>query len=72
MNDPIKTQFKYDEAEDKVLLTNSQDIEPLLKLNKKESTGMELRGFEPRTSCMLNKRSYQLSYNLPCGKFFLI
>lgn len=39
MNDPIKTQFKYDEAEDKVLLTNSQDIEPLLNLNKKEFNG---------------------------------
>ena len=29
---PINTQFKYDAGEDKMILKNTQDIEPLLKL----------------------------------------
>jgi GTP-sensing pleiotropic transcriptional regulator CodY len=36
MEEPIKTKFNYDHNEDKVILENVQDIEPLLELNKKE------------------------------------
>ncbi len=38
MNDPVKTTFKYDHSEDKVILNSVQDIEPILELNKKNKT----------------------------------
>lgn len=38
MEEPIKTKFNYDHNEDKVILENVQDIEPLLELNKKNLT----------------------------------
>lgn len=44
MTDPIKTKFKYDHSEDKVVLHNVQDVEPLLELNKKELTGDSIYG----------------------------
>jgi hypothetical protein len=44
MSDPIKTKFKYDHNEDKVILQNVQDVEPLLELNKKEALGDSMYG----------------------------
>jgi|TARA_R100001163_G_scaffold58139_1_gene46342 ribosomal protein L32E len=44
MTDPVKTKFKYDHGEDKVVLQNVQDVEPLLELNKKELTGDSMYG----------------------------
>jgi hypothetical protein len=44
MTDPVKTKFKYDHSEDKVVLQNVQDVEPLLELNKKELTGDSMYG----------------------------
>lgn len=44
MTDPIKTKFKYDHTENKVVLHNVQDVEPLLELNKKELTGDSMYG----------------------------
>ena len=44
MNDPIKTKFRYDHNEDKVILQNVQDVEPLLELNKKEMNGDSMYG----------------------------
>lgn len=44
MTDPIKTKFKYDHSEDKVVSHNVQDVEPLLELNKKELTGDSIYG----------------------------
>jgi len=44
MSDPIKTKFKYDHNEDKVILQNVQDVEPLLELNKKEALGDSIYG----------------------------
>jgi GTP-sensing pleiotropic transcriptional regulator CodY len=41
---PISTEFKYDEGEDKIILKNTQDIEPLLKLNKQELNGDSMYG----------------------------
>ena len=42
--DPISTEFKYDENEDKVILKNTQDIEPLIKLNKQEFNNDSMYG----------------------------
>jgi len=42
--DPIKTEFKYDHAEDKVILKCTQDVEPLLKLNKQEFNNDSMYG----------------------------
>lgn len=44
MTDPVKTKFKYDHSEDKVVLQNVQDVGPLLELNKKELTGDSMYG----------------------------
>ncbi|MEK9897003.1 MAG: hypothetical protein VW518_11355 [Burkholderiaceae bacterium] len=44
MSEPIKTKFKYDHNEDKVVLQNVQDVEPLLELNKKEALGDSMYG----------------------------
>jgi len=44
MNDPIKTKFRYDHNEEKVILQNVQDVEPLLELNKKEINGDSMYG----------------------------
>jgi hypothetical protein len=44
MTDPVKTKFKYDHSEDKVVLHNVQDVEPLLELNKKELAGDSIYG----------------------------
>ena len=43
-NDPLKTQFNYDAAEEKIILHNTQDVEPLLKLNKQEFNGDSIYG----------------------------
>ena len=39
MTDPIKTYFKYDHSEDNFSLTNVQDVQPIVELNKKEQVG---------------------------------
>jgi hypothetical protein len=44
MNDPVKTTFKYDHSEDKVILNSVQDIEPILELNKKEQNNDSMYG----------------------------
>lgn len=44
MNDPIKTTFKYDHTEDKVILNNVQDIQPIIELNKKEQNNDSMYG----------------------------
>ena len=44
MNDPVKTTFKYDHSEDKVILNSVQDIEPILELNKKEQNNASMYG----------------------------
>lgn len=36
---PIQTQFNYDHDEDKVVLKNTQDVQPILEMNKKEMAG---------------------------------
>ena len=33
---PIQTQFNYDHSEDNVVLKNTQDVQPILEMNKKE------------------------------------
>ena len=44
MNDPIKTKFRYDHNEEKAVLENVQDVEPLLELNKKDLNGDSMYG----------------------------
>ena len=36
---PIQTQFNYDHSEDNVVLKNTQDVQPILEMNKKEMAG---------------------------------
>jgi hypothetical protein len=43
-NNPIKTKFKYNHDGDKVVLHNTQDIQPILDLNKKELNGDSMYG----------------------------
>ena len=44
MTDPIKTYFKYDHSEDNFSLTNVQDVQPIIELNKKEQVGDSMYG----------------------------
>ena len=36
---PIQTQFNYDHDKDNVVLKNTQDVQPILEMNKKEMAG---------------------------------
>jgi len=60
MNDPIKTKFRYDHNEDKVILQNVQDVEPLLELNKKEANGDSMYGIGENAAGMRKVASIPL------------
>ena len=44
MSDPVKTKFNYDHETDNVILHSTQDVQPLLELNKKELNGDSMYG----------------------------
>ncbi len=47
---PIQTQFNYDHNEDKVVLKNTQDVQPILEMNKKEMAGDSPYGLQNNPS----------------------
>jgi len=44
MSDPVKTKFNYDHETDNVILHSTQDVQPLLELNKKELNNDSMYG----------------------------
>ena len=42
MSDPIKRNFRYDHTDDKGVVHSTQDVQPLLEMNKKEINGDSL------------------------------